>query len=326
MAATVQDLQAKLQQMGVGEPSPEEFIAALPGPVKHRVEALRVLQKQHNELVDQFNKERQALEAKYEKLYAPLYEERSEIVTGGKDVPVPEGETASTEDVKGVPEFWLGVLQKCELTKEAVSDKDVEVLKFLRDIQAENLEENGAARGFKLKFTFAENPFFTNTVLEKTYFMLADDDGVLEKSEGTKIAWHPGKDVTVKIMKKKPKKGKANAAPQTKTEKVESFFNFFDPPQLPDEDVEVDEETIDELQAEIEGDYEVGATIREKLIPNAVSWYIGEAVDEEAYFWTDGDGDPAGSDDDDDEGGDDDKEAGAIEGAPGQQPQECKQQ
>jgi hypothetical protein len=29
-------------------------------------------------------------------------------------------------------------------------------------------------------------------VLEKTYFMMAEDDGVLEKSEGTKIEWKPG--------------------------------------------------------------------------------------------------------------------------------------
>lgn len=37
-----------------------------------------------------------------------------------------------------------------------------------------------------------ENPFFTNAVLEKTYFMLPEDDGVLEKAEGTKIEWKAG--------------------------------------------------------------------------------------------------------------------------------------
>jgi nucleosome assembly protein 1-like 1 len=29
-------------------------------------------------------------------------------------------------------------------------------------------------------------------VLEKTYHMLPEDDGVLEKAEGTKIEWKPG--------------------------------------------------------------------------------------------------------------------------------------
>lgn len=39
--------------------------------------------------------------------------------------------------------------------------------------------------------------------------------------------------MTIKVMKKKPKKGsKPDAKPQMKTEKVDSFFNFFDPPQV----------------------------------------------------------------------------------------------
>ena len=68
--------------------------------------------------------------------------------------------------------------------------------------------------------------------LVKTYFMLAEEEGVLEKAEGTKIEWKSGKDVTVKIMKKKPKKGGKDAKPQIKTEKIESFFNFFSPPDV----------------------------------------------------------------------------------------------
>jgi nucleosome assembly protein 1-like 1 len=41
-------------------------------------------------------------------------------------------------------------------------------------------------------------------------------------------------------MKKKPKKGgKPDAKPQIKTEKVDSFFNFFSPPEVPGDDDEV---------------------------------------------------------------------------------------
>jgi hypothetical protein len=51
--------------------------------------------------------------------------------------------------------------------------------------------------------------------------MSVEDDGVLERATGTAIDWKPGKDVTIKVMKKKPKKGgKADAKPQIKTEKV----------------------------------------------------------------------------------------------------------
>ena len=68
--------------------------------------------------------------------------------------------------------------------------------------------------------------------LEKSYLMAAEEEGVLEKAVGTKIEWKSGKDVTVKIMKKKPKKGGKDAKPQIKTEKIESFFNFFSPPDV----------------------------------------------------------------------------------------------
>eukprot|EP00976_Prorocentrum_cordatum_P023144 472104-Prorocentrum_minimum.AAC.2 len=59
-----------------------------------------------------------------------------------------------------------------------------------------------------------------------------EDDPILEKAEGTEIKWKAGKNVTVKVMKKKPKKGGKNAKPITKTEPCESFFNFFSPPQV----------------------------------------------------------------------------------------------
>ena len=59
----------------------------------------------------------------------------------------------------------------------------------------------------------------------------------------TEIEWYPGKNVTQKILKKKPKKGSKNTKPITKTEECESFFNFFCHPQVPDYD-DIDEEAV----------------------------------------------------------------------------------
>jgi len=50
--------------------------------------------------------------------------------------------------------------------------------------------------------------------------------------------------LTQKLLKKKPKKGSKNAKPITKTEDCESFFNFFSPPQVPDDDEDIDEDTV----------------------------------------------------------------------------------
>jgi nucleosome assembly protein 1-like 1 len=60
----------------------------------------------------------------------------------------------------------------------------------------------------------------------------------------TEIEWYPGKCLTQKVLKKKPRKGSKNTKPITKTEDCESFFNFFSPPQVPDDDEEIDEDTV----------------------------------------------------------------------------------
>jgi nucleosome assembly protein 1-like 1 len=49
--------------------------------------------------------------------------------------------------------------------------------------------------------------------------------------------------MTQKVMKKKPKKGAKNTKPVTKTEQCDSFFNFFSPPQVPEDD-DIDQETV----------------------------------------------------------------------------------
>jgi hypothetical protein len=63
-------------------------------------------------------------------------------------------------------------------------------------------------------------------------------------SPSTEIEWYPGKCLTQKVLKKKPKKGSKNTKPITKIENCESFFNFFSPPQVPDDEEEIDEDTV----------------------------------------------------------------------------------
>lgn len=55
--------------------------------------------------------------------------------------------------------------------------------------------------------------------------------------------------------------------------KNDSFFNFFDPPPLPeDPEAEVDAETQELLTA----DFEIGHYIRERIIPRAVLFFTGD--------------------------------------------------
>jgi len=321
-------LQGKLAEV-IGSSS--GFVESLPKPVRRRIAALQDLQEEHSELEEEYRKERAALEAKYRELYAPFYEKRRGIVTGEVEPPPKEKEEgeeeaeeeAGGEDVKGVPNFWLYVLRNHEVTEEQITEKDEEALKHLVDIKWEHFEGEDT-KGFKLFFHFEPNPFFDNDVLTKTYTMIDEDDPILEHAEGTEIKWKQGKNLTVKIMKKKAKKGKAAGKTLTKSEPCESFFNFFSPPKIPEDGEELEEEEMEQLQEVMEADYEIGSVIKEKLIPHAVHWFTGEALQME---------EEDDDDEDDDEEGDDEEDDGEEGGAmpagledAAEKPPECKQQ
>ncbi|RAL51124.1 hypothetical protein DM860_005480 [Cuscuta australis] len=339
-ADLVSALKHKLQDL-TGKHSVE--IENLSPNVRKRVEVLREVQAQHDELEEKFNEERAALEAKYQKLYQPLYSKRYDIVNGVADVELDVSESPAADGEKGVPEFWLTAMKNNEVLCEEITERDEEALKFLKDIKWSRMEE---PKGFKLEFFFDTNPFFKNSVLKKVYHMIDEDDPILEKAIGTEMEWYPGKSLTQKILKKKPKKGSKNAKPITRTEKCDSFFNFFSPPQVPEDEDDLDRDAADELQAMMEQDYEIGSTIRDKIIPHAVSWFTGEAAQEEYGLEDDEDEDDDDEDDDDEEETDEDedededavvkkktpasnKKAGrtnAVDGPQGERPPECKQQ
>ncbi|KAF8388802.1 hypothetical protein HHK36_025482 [Tetracentron sinense] len=238
-----------------------DVLEKLSPKVRKRVEVLREIQSQHDELEAKFFEERAALEAKYQKLYKPLYTKRYEIVNGKIEVEGVTNEAAmdqeedkATEE-KGVPDFWLTAMKTNELLAEEISERDEGALKYLKDIKWSRIE---SPKGFRLEFFFGPNPYFKNSVLTKTYHMIDDDEPILEKAIGTEIEWLPGKSLTQKLLKKKPRKGSKNAKPITKTENCESFFNFFSPPQVPEDDDDIDEETAEQLQNQMEQDYDIG--------------------------------------------------------------------
>ncbi|KZV28515.1 hypothetical protein F511_15595 [Dorcoceras hygrometricum] len=231
--------------------------------VRKRVDVLREIQAHHDELEAKFFEERAALEAKYQKLYQPLYVKRYEIVNGvevgGATADAESRKQADNEgEEKGVPDFWLTAMKNNEVLAEEISERDEGALKFLQDIKWSRVEN---PKGFKLEFYFDTNPFFKNSILTKTYHMIDEDEPILEKAIGTEIEWYPGKCLTQKILKKKPKKGSKNAKPITKTEQCESFFNFFSPPQVPEEDEDIDEDAAEELQNLMEQDYDIGSSL-----------------------------------------------------------------
>ena len=101
-----------------------------------------------------------------------------------------------------------------------------------------------------------------------------------------------------------------------KTVPTESFFNFFNPPKAPTDGESVESE--DDIEERLELDYTIGEDIKEKLIPHAVSWFTGEALqfeelDDEELGEGDSEDDDEDDDDEDEEDSRDEEEESAEE-------------
>ncbi|CAO3702836.1 unnamed protein product [Rhizopus stolonifer] len=337
--ALVSMLQGRLGNL-VSEP--------LPAVVQRRINGLKYLQSQHTQLEGEFQKEVLALEKKYLELYRPLYNKRAEVIVGDYE-PTEEEVLAgskvdqesdneeeeeemegSDQDVKGVPEFWLTALKTHPQIGEGITDTDCEALAHLVDIRLSYLEQPG----FKLDFEFSPNDFFENKVLSKTYYYqdnVSGGDYVYDRAEGCGIDWKEGKDLTVTVETKKQRhKGTNKTRVVKRTVPAESFFHFFSPPILPEDDEELDEEEAESLDAKLEADYEMGEEFKEKVIPHAVDFFTGKALDYEDFDEnSDFDEDDYLSDDldeeDDDDEDNDDDDDDEVKPSKGENAPECKQ-
>ncbi|KAM7292835.1 nucleosome assembly protein 1-like 1 isoform X5 [Ixodes scapularis] len=140
------------------------------------------------------------------------------------------------------------------------------------------------------------------------------------------IEWKKGKNVTVKTMKKKQKhKSRGTVRFVTKTMQRDSFFNFFSPP-------EQQGDTLDEeAQALLAADFEIGHVLKERVVPRAVLYFTGEAIQEDDYDEDEEDEEDEEEDDDEhnedfDEDDDADPDFVPKSTKKGEPPAECKQQ
>jgi nucleosome assembly protein 1-like 1 len=106
---------------------------------------------------------------------------------------------------------------------------------------------------------------------------------IYDHAEGSKIEWKSEKDLTVKIETKKQRhKGTKETRTVKKTVPCDSFFNFFKPLQPPSEE-EDEDDLPEDFEEKIEMDYEMGEALKEKIIPRAIDWFTGKALEHELY-------------------------------------------
>ncbi|KAK1442379.1 testis-specific y-encoded like protein [Babesia gibsoni] len=241
------------------------------------VDKLQRLQKSRDDLDVAYNKELNELRAKYDLLFQPLYEERQKALTE------PSGNEKGTPSL---PKFWLTAMKNNNTLRSIIELRDEPVLAYLSDVKAEFLEPL-KQESFRIVMTFDENPYFSNRVISKQYNMRVIDgevEALLQGTEATEIDWYPDKDVTRQTVTK-IQRHKRTKETRTKTEVEDqpSFFRFFTTQEVPSNEAlsRMTKQEIAELEMYVEEDYDIGIVIRDKLIPEAIYWYLGIAEDDD---------------------------------------------
>lgn len=353
----LQSIQDKLGSL-IGQNS--GYVNSLPKDIKDRIFALKKIQSDLFILEKDFQIEMFELEQKYLKKYKPLHEHRSDLINGNKEPTkeeieegkkidedaeeeglndIEEEEQEEEEKEKGIPSFWLTALENLPIVSDTITDRDTEVLESLNDIELEYL--NDGRPGFKIVFKFDQdkNEFFKNKTLTKTYYYQKElgysGDFIYDYAEGEDINWiDNNSNVTVSVeMRKQRNKSTKQVRTIEKITPVESFFNFFDPPKMKNHDCEShgehehddDEDDEEDLEQRLALDYSIGEQLKDKLIPRAVDWFTGTALEYE-YDGDMGEGefDEYEDDEEDDDNDEDDDEVDEMAGT-ATEPPECKQ-
>jgi nucleosome assembly protein 1-like 1 len=180
---------------------------------------------------------------------------------------------------KSLDDFWLKALLNNRIFADAITEMDEEPLKFLKDIKCEYFSEGF---GYHIDFVFDINPFFENHILRKSYYLtIEENEGIFElmfeKSTGTDIKWV--KNLCYKEESKTQRhRNTGELRTVVRSVKSDSFFHYFESMPLPDFK-DAKEEELDSLEYALQEDFAMGDTLKEKIIPNALAWYLGTACD-----------------------------------------------
>ena len=146
---------------------------------------------------------------------------------------------------------------------------DEPILKQLKRIEATKAEDESK---LTVVFHFNENDYFTNQTITKSFDIEGDE---IKKSYGDKIEWKEGKNVTVKLIKKKNKNKKTGEkVVKTKEVKEESFFNFFNDIEINEDEDDEDEEENQDVEL-LEQQYELAQHLYEEIIPYSIEVFLG---------------------------------------------------
>ncbi|WVW80071.1 hypothetical protein I302_102044 [Kwoniella bestiolae CBS 10118] len=181
--------------------------------------------------------------------------------------------------VKKVERFWTtALLNHTQIAAAATSKEDRHALSFLEDIEL--VQDENDFRPFELKFHFKENPYFTNTVLSKTYSLpkgivpAPKDGGITDElrkftdieelmAGSIKIDW---KSDEVNLPKKQPRLAQGH----------DHDHDHSDPDHVHDDDDEGFEGDLGSffLFFELAEDpFQIGDAVKSDILPDAYAYF-----------------------------------------------------
>jgi nucleosome assembly protein 1-like 1 len=277
----------------------------------------------------------------------PLYHRRRDLVLGLALPAIDEieaGEKVLKNDYEGftppsrkkwkgesISNFWLTAMKNHPGIAFTINEHDEKALAHLTDIECSYLCSDSTndkqkdletdSNGYKLTFHFHRNPYFTNRILEKTYYYIKDEVGqsgelLYKHATALPIDWKEGKDLT-------QANGEEGASDDGEEGPVPSFFSFFYPRLPPPNDVvekkKMDQETYDQIVEIIESDFQCGEDIRDEVsvyaylyrhecmvLPKSFLYFYLQIIPYATTYFVD----PPEFDYDDDEDDDDDNDDG----------------
>lgn len=147
------------------------------------------------------------VEQKYNKLRKPFFEKRNEII-------------------KKIPNFWVTAFANHPQVSALLDEEEEECLHYMTQLEVEEFED--IKSGYRIKFHFSKNPYFTNNVLTKEFHLGTSDP----KSESTKIEWSADMNLvkSARSRQEKLKQGRKRGLD------VKSFFLWFEDHEDPSQD------------------------------------------------------------------------------------------
>merc|ERR1719427_975309 len=114
------------------------------------VEQIDGVQNQIDGLNEQASEEILKIEQKYNNLRKPFYTKRAGMI-------------------RKLPNFWVTVFVNHPQISALLTEEDEEALHFLLSVEVEEFED--IKSGYRIKFKFADNPYFENDTLSKEFHL-----------------------------------------------------------------------------------------------------------------------------------------------------------